>query len=92
MKNEVLLGFALALLLPLPLFAYDPERAANNLAHELADCGAYFSLVTEAPGLDPNTKKVLAERGALAMKSSAELTSQKLALAGFDLAFARNEA
>ncbi len=86
MKNEILVGFALTLLLPLALFAYDPERAANNLAHELADCGAYFSLVAEAPGLDPNTQKALAEQGVLAMRSSAELTNQKLALARFDLA------
>jgi hypothetical protein len=86
MKNVVFLGFAFSLLLPLPLLAYDADRATNNLAHELADCGAYFSLVAEAPGLDPNTKKGLSERGTLAMASSAKLTSQKLALARFDLA------
>lgn len=86
MNKNVLVVFTIALLFPIQLFAYDSEQASNNLAHELADCGAYFSLVAEAPGLDPNTKKSLAQRGALAMKSSAELTSQKLALARFDLA------
>lgn len=86
MRYGILLGFAFTLLLPLHLSAYDSERAANNFAHELADCGAYFALVAEAPGLDSSTKKALSERGALAIMYSTELTSQKLALARFDLA------
>ena len=83
MKLSLLL---MAILLPVWANAYEPERAQNNLAHELADCGAYFSFVAEAPGLDTNTKDALSQRGVLAMLASAELSSQKLALARYKLA------
>lgn len=86
MRIRILHLLTSAFLLPLPLFAYESERAENNLAHELADCGAYFSLAAEAPGLDPSTRKALTERGRIALVFSAKLTSEKLALARFDLA------
>lgn len=86
MRVKVLYILALTFLFPFPLLAYDPDRAKNNMAHELAECGAYFSLVAKAPGLDANTEKALTERSAIALKSSAQLTSEKLALARFDLA------
>lgn len=86
MKTLILLGFALTLLLPLPVSAYDSQRAANNLAHELANCGAYFFLMAEMPGLKEDTKKALTERGAIAMETSTGLTSQKVAWARFSLA------
>ncbi|MHC8293562.1 hypothetical protein [Pseudomonas sp. LB3P58] len=76
------------LLLPLgTAFAYEPERATNNYAHELAECSAFYmlsSLIVKAqkPDVSKNAKKL----GGLAIKSSATLTSEKLAHARAEMA------
>ncbi|MEF9437817.1 MAG: hypothetical protein L0922_03385, partial [Candidatus Mariimomonas ferrooxydans] len=43
--------------------AYEPERAKTNFAHELAECAAYFMLVSKAPGLDKQTSQKLWDSG-----------------------------
>ena len=65
--------------------AYDSERAINNYAHDLAQCAAYFMLVSNAPGLDEATSKKLWDSGMSLSVLSAQLTSEKLALARVEL-------
>ena len=65
--------------------AYDSERAKNNFAHDLAQCAAYYMLVSKAPSLDESTSKKLWDSGMSLSVFSAQLTSEKLALARVDL-------
>ena|SRR3990172_689629 len=65
--------------------AYDPERAVNNYAHDLATCSAFYMLISEAPNLDEATSKKYLDAGVSLGQLSVKLTSKKLALARFEL-------
>lgn len=65
---------------------YDADRARTNFAHELAECAAYYQFVSEAPRLDDPTKQNSLEVSNSLMLLSADLTSQELSLARFELA------
>jgi len=77
---------AIALLGPMGVLAYDPDRARTNIAHEFAECAAYFRFVSGAPGLDSNTASGLKKRGEFAGEVSAQFSTPELALARVDLA------
>lgn len=68
-----------------PVTAYEPERAKTNFAHELAECAAYFMLVSKAPGIDKQASQKLWDSGMSLSMLSAQLTSEKLSLARVDL-------
>lgn len=74
------------LLIPTLCFAYDGERAKNNLAHEFAECGAYYMLVAGAPGLSPETASGLQKKGEKAAEFSIELSTPDLTRARHELA------
>ena len=66
--------------------AYEPERAKNNVAHEAAECAAYFLLASAAPTLGQSTVQGLrAKYTALAevsiFFSSVEVTKARVSLA-----------
>lgn len=65
--------------------AYDPELAANNLAHEFASCGAFYILITEAPDLDQNLKEQYENMGMMMLFYSEKLSTEKLAMARAEL-------
>ena len=60
---------------------YETERARAYFAQELAECGAWFSLVAESPGLDVATKIKFRAAGTSLVSSSADLTSEEWAMA-----------
>lgn len=68
-------------------FAYEPERAVNNLAHELAECAGFY--VISAKILETQ-KPELAERSRKAADSALDyskaLTSEKLTRARIEMA------
>ncbi len=77
-----------ALLLPLDsAFAYESERAVNNLAHELAECAGFYLLSSK---LIQAQKPELAEQSRQAAVSalaySKALTSEKLTHARTEMA------
>jgi hypothetical protein len=69
--------------------AYAPERARAYFAQELAECGAWFELVAEAPGLDKATQVAFGAAGVSLISTSADLTSEAWALARADEASRR---
>ena len=76
------------LLLPLgAAFAYEPERAVNNLAHELAECACFYLLSSK---LIQSQKPELAEQSNQAAVSalaySKALTSETLTRARTEMA------
>ena len=76
----------ICLLVPSLALAYEPERARTNMAHEAAECVAYFITVSQAPRLDTETKDHLLGYGKSLIEMSAKLTTEKLAHARADLA------
>jgi hypothetical protein len=66
--------------------AYDPDRARNNFAHELANCAAYYTLTVQAPGFDEARKKQASDIGENLGALSSQLSSVKLAIARMELA------
>jgi hypothetical protein len=56
------------------------------MAHESAECAAYFMIISGAPGLSTETKDRLLGRGKALVELSVKLTSEKLAQARADLA------
>ena len=76
----------LALLMHQTALAYEPERATNNLAHEAAECSAYFMVVSTAPTLDAQTVAGLRSKFDALLKVSVALSSEKLTKARFELA------
>ncbi len=79
-------SFLFLLLTPGVVLGYEPDRARNNLAHELAECGAYYQLLSQQPRLDDAMKKRFSEDGTNLVKMSAILTNENLALARYQLA------
>ena len=74
------------LLAPATVLAYDGERAKNNLAHEFAECGAYYMFVAGAPSLAQDTATGLQKRGEIAAEYSIELSTPDLTRARHELA------
>lgn len=66
--------------------AYEPERAALHFANELAECGAWFTLVAEAPGVEAAAKVKFRATGISLVSSSADIQSESFALARADTA------
>ena len=77
---------AVFLLVPVTVLAYDGERAKNNLAHEFAECGAYYMLVAGAPGIAQDMASGLQKRGEKAAEFSIELSSSDVTRARHELA------
>ncbi len=71
---------------PLSATAYDPERARDNLAHEAAECSAYFMLVSALPGVNEATSRRSREVFDELLKLSVALSNEKLTKARFELA------
>jgi len=74
------------LLIPAASLAYDGDRAKNNLAHEFAECGAYYMLVAGAPGLAKDTASGLQKHGEKAAEFSIGLSTPDVARARHELA------
>jgi hypothetical protein len=72
-------------LMPTAAFGYEPERARNNLAHELAECAAYYHLSGQMQGLTDAQKKAFTDSSASLMQLSISLTSVKVGFARFEL-------
>ena len=66
--------------------AYDAERAANNFAHEAAECSAYFMVISTVPALEESAVKGLRAKFEALLAVSVALTSEKLTRARFELA------
>ena len=77
---------AVFLLVPATVLAYDGERAKNNLAHEFAECGAYYMFVAGAPGLAEDTATGLQKRGEKAAEFSIDLSTPDITRARHELA------
>ncbi|MGZ9738052.1 hypothetical protein ACXX83_06355 [Pseudomonas sp. GNP012] len=68
-------------------FAYEPERAVNNFAHELAECAGFYvisekNFQAQEPKLAERSKTA----GERALYYSKELTSEKLTRARTEMA------
>ncbi len=78
--------FLFLLVTPGVVLSYDLDRARNNLAHEFAECGAYYQLLAQQPRLDDAMKKRFSEDGTNLVKLSATFTNMNLATARYELA------
>jgi hypothetical protein len=74
--------------LPHAAAAYDSERARAYFAQELAQCGAWYRLVAEAPGVDEIDRIKFRAAGISLVSTSADLTSESWALAQMEIATA----
>jgi hypothetical protein len=70
-------------------FAYDSERARAYFAQELAECGAWYTLVAEAPGVDEINQIRFRAAGTSLVSTAADLTSESWALAQMEVATTR---
>ena len=61
--------------------AYDPERATNNMAHDFANCSAYFSLLVEMKELSEEAKAQYKESSFRMYAVSVQLTNSQTASA-----------
>ena len=67
-------------------FAYDSESARAYFAQELAVCGAWYTLVAEAPGVDEIDRIRFRAAGISLVSTAADLTSERWALDQMELA------
>lgn len=67
---------------------YDVERARAYFALELSECGAWYTLVAEAPGLDTITRIRFRAVGISLVSTAADLTSEPWAMTQMELATA----
>jgi hypothetical protein len=74
------LATTFALLAAAAASAYEPERAALYFANELAECGAWFRLVAEAPGVETSDRIKFRAVGMALVNSAADLQSERFAL------------
>jgi hypothetical protein len=76
------------LLLPVgSVSAYEPERAVNNLAHEFAECVAYYAISSKIiEPQDPKAAKKLDQAGLQALAGSTALSSKKVTEARIEMA------
>ena len=79
---------AVFLVLPAGLAsAYEPERASNNLAHEFAECAAYYSITSKIVSRSkPEEAKKFDKAASLATAGSNVLTSEKVTNARVEMA------
>lgn len=84
-KTRALL-LTLFLAAPLSAAAYDSECARDNLAHEAAECSAYFMLVSALPGIDEATSKKSREVFGDLLELAVNLSNAKVTEARFELA------
>lgn len=80
--------FSFLLLFPVgSASAYDPERASNNLAHEYAECAAYYSISSEIISrTKPEVAKQIDDAADRAYVGSRTLTSKKVTEARVEMA------
>jgi hypothetical protein len=83
--EAVLVAIALAAASPAAL-GYDTERARAYFARELAECGAWYSLVAEAPGLDEVTRIRFRAVATSLVSTAADIATEPWALTQRDLA------
>ena len=67
---------------------YDKELARAYFVHELAECGAWYTLVAEAPGLDLTTQFRFRAVGTSLVSTAADISTESWALAQMDVAMA----
>jgi len=67
-------------------FGYSAERARAYFARELAECGAWYELVAEAPGLDEITRIQFRAVATSLISTSADVATEPWALTQRDLA------
>ncbi|HET7097707.1 MAG TPA: hypothetical protein VFJ68_09975 [Casimicrobiaceae bacterium] len=65
---------------------YNQERARAYFARELAECGAWYELVAEAPGLDDITRIRFRAVATSLVSTSADVATEPWALTQKDLA------
>jgi hypothetical protein len=65
---------------------YDNERARAYFARELAECGAWYALVAEAPGLDEIARIRFRAVATSLVSTSADIATEPWALTQRDLA------
>lgn len=80
--------FSVVLVLPIgAAFAYEPERAVNNLAHELAECAGYYVISEKIlQAQEPKLAERMSEAADSALDYSKILTSEKLTPARTEMA------
>lgn len=69
-------------------WGYDTERARAYFAQELAECGAWYALVAEAPGLDAITQIRFRAVGTSLVSTAADIASEKWAITQMEVATA----
>ena len=65
---------------------YDTERARAYFARELAECGAWYPFVAEAPGLAAITQIRFRAVGTSLVSTAADIATEKWAMAQMELA------
>lgn len=67
--------------------AYEQGRAVNNLAHDYAECAAYYTLAAKGAGKsDTELVGKLSEAGSQAIEMSVGLTNKEVATARYNMA------
>jgi len=84
-RARALVAAALAAL-SLAASAYDSERARAYFAQELAECGAWYTLVAEAPGVGEIDQIKFRAAGIALVSTAADITSESWALAQMEVA------
>ena len=84
-RARALVAVALAALSPAAL-AYDSERARAYFAQELAECGAWYTLVADAPGVGEIDQIRFRAAGISLVSTAADLTSESWALDQMEVA------
>ena len=87
-RARALVAFALAGLSHAAL-AYDSERARAYFAQELAECGAWYTLVAGAPGVNEIDQIRFRAAGISLVSTAADITSESWALAQMNVATTR---
>lgn len=66
--------------------AYEQELAVNNLAHDFAQCAAYYTLASKGAGKrDADLALKMNQAANLALEMSTELTSKKVTAARYNM-------
>ncbi|MET3051893.1 hypothetical protein ABXV19_08710 [Pseudomonas alkylphenolica] len=66
--------------------AYEQELAVNNLAHDFAQCAAYYTLGSKgAEKRDPDLAVKMDQAASFALEMSTGLTSKKVAAARYNM-------
>ena len=84
-RARALVAVALAALSHAAL-AYDSERARAYFAQELAECGAWYTLVADAPGVGEIDQIRFRAAGISLVSTAADLTSESWALDQMEVA------